>query len=62
MERIVEQEKEPGLEWRPTPTREIGSALESFAMEMEAAGLEVVHREVRWIEIWRAPRPEGEIA
>lgn len=48
----VPLKKELGVEWRLDPTHETEYTLESFAEEMTAAGLRVVHQEVRWGEIW----------
>jgi len=48
----VPLKKELGVEWRLDPTHETEYTLNSFAEEMEAASLRVVHQEVRWGEIW----------
>ncbi len=53
----VPLKREVGAEWRLDPTHETEYTLESFAGEMAAAGLEVVHQEVRWGEIWAEARP-----
>ena len=48
----VPLKQELGVEWRLDPTHVTEHTLESFAEEMADAGLTVVHREVRWGEIW----------
>ncbi len=48
----VALKRELGLEWRLDVTHEIEYTVESFQEEMEAAGLNIVHLEVRWGEIW----------
>ncbi|MDR2051746.1 MAG: glycosyltransferase [Deltaproteobacteria bacterium] len=48
----VPLKKELGLEWRLDATHETEYTLESFAEEMDAAGLAVIHQEIRWSEIW----------
>ena len=48
----VPLKKEVGAEWRLDSTHEIEYTLESFASEMQEAGLTVKHLEVRWGEIW----------
>lgn len=48
----VPLKKEVGVEWRLDDTHEIEYTLESFASEMQEAGLIVKHLEVRWGEIW----------
>jgi SAM-dependent methyltransferase len=53
----VPLKKELGVEWRLDPTHETEYTLESFAAEMDEAGLETVHLEVRWGEIWTELRP-----
>lgn len=55
----VPLKRELGLEWRLDPTHEVEYTLESFAQEVRAADLEVVHQEVRWGEIWAETRPSG---
>ena len=54
----VPLKKELGIEWRLDPTHETEYTLESFAAEMEEAGLEVTHQEVRWGEIWAETKPK----
>ncbi|MFH1035925.1 MAG: class I SAM-dependent methyltransferase [Pseudomonadota bacterium] len=49
--------RELGLEWRLDNTHHTEYTLESFALEMAQAGLEVTHQEVRWGEIWAEARP-----
>ena len=44
--------RELGLEWRSDDTHETEYTVESFAQEIEAAGLKIRHLEVRWGEIW----------
>jgi SAM-dependent methyltransferase len=48
----VPLKKELGVEWRLDGTHETEYTLESFALEMQEAGLKSVHQEVRWGEIW----------
>lgn len=48
----VPLKRELGVEWRLDPTHETEYTPESFAEEMVSAGLEIVHQEVRWGEIW----------
>jgi 2-polyprenyl-3-methyl-5-hydroxy-6-metoxy-1,4-benzoquinol methylase len=48
----VPLKKEVGAEWRLDNTHEIEYTLETFASEMQDAGLTVEHLEVRWGEIW----------
>jgi SAM-dependent methyltransferase len=43
---------ELGIDYRLDPTHFIEYTLESFAEEIEQAGLAIVHQEVRWGEIW----------
>lgn len=52
----VPLKRELGVEWRLDPTHETEYSLESFAAEMAEAGLEIIHREVRWGEIWAEAR------
>jgi SAM-dependent methyltransferase len=49
--------KELHLEYRLDPTHETEYTLDSFAAEMQEAGLEVAHQEVRWGEIWAECTP-----
>lgn len=49
--------REVGAEWRLDTTHFTEYTLESFAAEMEEAGLEVIHQEIRWGEIWSVLRP-----
>lgn len=53
----VPLKKELGLEWRLDPTHYTEYTLESFADDMAQAGLESVHLEVRWGEIWTELKP-----
>lgn len=48
---------ELGIDYRLDPTHFIEYTLESFAEEMESAGLKVTHQEVRWGEIWAEAVP-----
>lgn len=48
----VPLKKELGVEWRLDDTHETEYTLESFADEMQEAGLATHHLEVRWGEIW----------
>lgn len=49
--------REVGAEWRLDTTHFTEYTLESFAAEMEEAGLEAIHQEIRWGEIWSVLRP-----
>jgi 2-polyprenyl-3-methyl-5-hydroxy-6-metoxy-1,4-benzoquinol methylase len=48
----VPLKQELGVEWRLDTTHETEYTLESFTAEMAAAGLRIVHQEIRWGEIW----------
>ena len=48
----VPLKRELGIEWRLDPTHETEYTLESFAIEIAAARLSIVHQEVRWGELW----------
>ncbi len=48
----VPLKRELGIEWRLDPTHCTEYTLESFADEMEEAGLRIAHQEIRWGEIW----------
>ncbi|MBW1711890.1 MAG: class I SAM-dependent methyltransferase [Deltaproteobacteria bacterium] len=52
----VPLKKELGLDWRLDSTHQVEYSVESFAQEMAEAGLEVVHQEIRWGEIWAEAR------
>lgn len=54
----VPLKKELGVEWRLDSTHETEYTLESFAEEIQAAGLKVTHLEVRWGEIWSELIPD----
>ena len=53
----VPLKRELGVEWRLDTTHEIEYSIESFAEEMGAAGLRIMHQEVRWGEIWAVTVP-----
>lgn len=53
----VPLKEELGIDSRLDPTHFIEYTLESFAEEMDAAGLTVTHQEVRWGEIWAEAVP-----
>lgn len=55
----VPLKRELGVEWRLDPTHETEYTLESFAAEISAANLEIVHQEVRWGEIWAEVMPNS---
>jgi 2-polyprenyl-3-methyl-5-hydroxy-6-metoxy-1,4-benzoquinol methylase len=44
--------KELGLEWRSDATHETEHNLDEFSQEIHAAGLEIIHQDVKWGEIW----------
>ncbi|MBF0358162.1 MAG: class I SAM-dependent methyltransferase [Magnetococcales bacterium] len=44
--------KELAVEWRLDPTHETEYSQESFAQEIDEAGLKITHQEIRWGEIW----------
>ncbi|MCK4389250.1 MAG: class I SAM-dependent methyltransferase [Desulfobacterales bacterium] len=50
--------EELGVDYRLDSTHYIEYTQESFAEEMEQAGLEIVHKETRWGEIWCEARLE----
>jgi len=52
----VPLKRELGLEWRLDPTHEVEYTIESFGKEIAAAGLQIIHQEVRWGEIWSEVR------
>jgi SAM-dependent methyltransferase len=54
----VPLKKELGVEYRLDPTHEIEYTQESFAAEQTAAGLSIVHQEIRWGEIWVEAIPD----
>jgi len=54
----VPLKRELGVDWRLDAGHEVEYSLESFAEEMEAAGLSITHQEVRWGEIWAETRPK----
>jgi 2-polyprenyl-3-methyl-5-hydroxy-6-metoxy-1,4-benzoquinol methylase len=54
----VPLKKELGLEWRLDVTHHTEYTLESFREEMEQAGLDIAHLEVRWGEIWAECVPQ----
>lgn len=56
----VPLKQELGVEWRLDPTHEIEYTLESFADEMERAGLRPLYQEVRWGEVWAELVPAGQ--
>ena len=49
--------KELGLDWRSDDTHETEHTLDEFKAELTEAGLEIVHLETRWSEIWCEARP-----
>lgn len=53
----VALKRELGVAWRLDATHQTEYTLESFHEEMRAAGLVVIHLEVRWGEIWSETRP-----
>jgi SAM-dependent methyltransferase len=57
----VPLKQELGLNHRLDPTHHIEYTQESFAEEMQQAGLEIVHQEVRWGEIWAELKPGEDI-
>jgi SAM-dependent methyltransferase len=54
----VPLKQELGIDYRLDPTHFTEYTLESFAQEVEAAGLAVTHQECRWGEIWAQAVPE----
>jgi SAM-dependent methyltransferase len=53
----VPLKQELGLDCRLDPTHHIEYTQENFADEVQQAGLEIVHQEVRWGEIWAELKP-----
>ncbi len=49
---------ELGFDYRLDPEHYIEFSPESFAAEMDAAGLRVAHAEYRWGEIWSRLEPK----
>lgn len=56
--------KELGIEWRLDNTHETEYTIESFLSEMDNAGMNIKHQEIRWGEIWAEviPKHRGEKA
>ncbi len=54
----VPLKQELGIDYRLDPTHLTEYTLETFAAEMAAAGLNVVHQETRWGEIWAEAVPQ----
>lgn len=54
----VPLKQELGVEWRLDPTHETEYTLESFAQEMEDAGLRINSQVVKWGEIWAVVLPD----
>jgi len=50
---------EIGLDSRLDSTHYIEYTQEKFIREIQTAGLEIVHIEIRWCEIWCEARPQG---
>lgn len=48
----VPLKKELELEWRLDSTHETEYTIESFKVEMDTASLDIIHKEIRWGEIW----------
>jgi SAM-dependent methyltransferase len=55
----VPLKRELGIDHRLDPTHYTEYTLEEYASEMSEAGLQVVHQEVRWGEIWAEAVPRG---
>lgn len=55
----VPLKRELGVEWRLDSTHETEHTLDSFAEEMTAAKLRIIHQEVRWGEIWAEGVPDA---
>lgn len=55
----VPLKKELGLEWRLDPTHQTEYTLESFAEEINQAGLLTDYQEIRWGEIWAEVRSKS---
>ncbi len=53
----VPLKQELGIDYRLDPTHLAEYTLESFAAEMADAGLDVIHQEARWGEIWAEAVP-----
>ena len=53
----VPLKKELGVDYRLDNTHETEYTTESFAQEIAAAGLRIVHQEIRWGEIWAEVMP-----
>jgi 2-polyprenyl-3-methyl-5-hydroxy-6-metoxy-1,4-benzoquinol methylase len=57
----VPLKKELGVEYLLDPTHCTEYTLEEFEREMDEAGLEILHREVRWGEIWAETAPKQDL-
>jgi len=57
----VPLKQELGIDYRLDETHLTEYTLESFAAEMAAANLVVVHQEVRWSEIWAEAVPQNSV-
>jgi SAM-dependent methyltransferase len=57
----VPLKEELGLDYRLDLTHHVEYTQEGFADEMQQAGLEIVHQEVRWGEIWAELKPGEDI-
>jgi len=53
----VPLKRELGIEWRLDETHEIEYTRESFHKEISQAGLEIMHQEICWGEIWAETTP-----
>ena len=58
----VPLKRELGVAWKLDPTHQTEYSIESFAEEMNEAGIGIKYQEVRWGEIWAVVVPKGKIS
>ena len=56
----VPLKRELGVEWRLTASHRTEYTVDGFSQEIEAAGLEISHQQVRWGEIWAEVAPSAD--
>ena len=53
----VPLKKELGIEWRLDVTHEIEYTVDIFLSELSSSGMEAIHLESKWGEIWSVCKP-----
>jgi len=53
----VPLKRELGVEWRLDNSHEIEYSKESFAKELDSAGLNITYQDIKWGEIWAEAVP-----